>query len=55
MPIDWSEVEDDDLRASRYTIEDAPAIVESRGDLWGSIRSAAGSVAQARKRLAAIA
>ena len=55
MPIDWSEVEDDDLRASRYTIEDAPAIVESRGDLWGSIRSAAGSVAHARKRLAAIA
>ena len=51
MPIEWSEVEDDSLRASRYTIRDAPDLVAKRGDLWADMRAEAGSIAQARKRL----
>lgn len=51
MPIEWSEVEDDSLRPARYTIREAPAVVERRGDLWSDMRSAAQSLAQARKAM----
>jgi bifunctional non-homologous end joining protein LigD len=51
MPIEWSEVEDDSLRASRYTIREVPDVVARHGDLWRDIRSSAGSLAQARKAL----
>jgi bifunctional non-homologous end joining protein LigD len=51
MPIDWSEVEDGGLSPSRYTIREAPGVVEQRGDLWADMRSAGGSLAQASKKL----
>lgn len=53
MPIPWTEVEDDSLRASRYTITDAIEVIKDRGDLWADMRSAAGSVSAASKRLPA--
>ena len=52
MPIDWSEVEDEDLRPSRYTIGDAPDVIAERGDLWADMTASASSLGQARKHLA---
>ena len=51
MPIPWSEVEEEDLTASRYTIRDAVDVVSKRGDLWADISREAGSIGAARKRL----
>jgi bifunctional non-homologous end joining protein LigD len=52
MPIEWSEVEDDRLTPTRYTLRDAVAVVEKRGDLWSDMRKDAGSIAGPAKRLA---
>ena len=51
MPIAWSEVEDESLRASRYTIREAVDVVKERGDAWAAMREDARSLGPAAKKL----
>ena len=51
MPIDWDEVDDRRLTSQRYTIRDAPKVLERNGDAWKGWRRRAKSLTTARKRL----
>jgi bifunctional non-homologous end joining protein LigD len=51
VPIEWDELDDPDLRGSRYTIADVPALVE-RPDPWSGMSRRARSTAKAARRLA---
>ena len=53
-PITWDEVEDKKLKPDAFTLQNVPARLEAINDPWGELRSKPGSLAKARKKLAAL-
>ena len=53
-PVTWDEVESKSLEPDGYTLRDVPARLDEINDPWGELRAKPGSVAKARKKLAAL-
>ncbi len=52
-PVTWKEVEDNALRPDGFTLRDVPARLDRLGDPWATLFDKRGSVATAKKALAA--
>ncbi len=53
-PVTWDEVEDKKLKPDGFTLKNVPKRLDDINDPWGELRAKPGSVAKARKKLAAL-